>query len=133
MTDAYVPFTGPPTWQHAACRGEDPELPLERASDGTLGYRAPAVIALTGLTYRQLDYWVRVGYLHPHNNALGSGTARIWPPPEVAVAATMARLVHAGLDVGIAADAARQLHQRRNRVTAGIAPGVTVTVRPVTP
>ena len=26
MTDAYVPLTGPPTWQHAACRGEDPEL-----------------------------------------------------------------------------------------------------------
>jgi WhiB family redox-sensing transcriptional regulator len=26
MTDAYVPLTGPPAWQHAACRGEDPEL-----------------------------------------------------------------------------------------------------------
>jgi WhiB family transcriptional regulator, redox-sensing transcriptional regulator len=26
MTDAYVPLTGPPTWHHAACRGEDPEL-----------------------------------------------------------------------------------------------------------
>jgi hypothetical protein len=26
VTDAYVPLTGPPTWQHAACRGEDPEL-----------------------------------------------------------------------------------------------------------
>jgi WhiB family redox-sensing transcriptional regulator len=26
VTDAYVPLTGPPTWQHAACRGEDPEM-----------------------------------------------------------------------------------------------------------
>jgi hypothetical protein len=26
MTDAYVPLSGPPTWHHAACRGEDPEL-----------------------------------------------------------------------------------------------------------
>jgi WhiB family redox-sensing transcriptional regulator len=26
MTDAYVPLTGPPTWHHAACRGEDPEM-----------------------------------------------------------------------------------------------------------
>jgi WhiB family redox-sensing transcriptional regulator len=26
VTDAYVPLTGPPTWQHAACRDEDPEL-----------------------------------------------------------------------------------------------------------
>jgi WhiB family redox-sensing transcriptional regulator len=26
VTDAYVPLTGPPAWQHAACRGEDPEL-----------------------------------------------------------------------------------------------------------
>jgi WhiB family redox-sensing transcriptional regulator len=42
MTDAYVPLTGPPTWQHAACRGEDPEMwypfssssPLLRNPDG---------------------------------------------------------------------------------------------------
>jgi len=39
VTDAYVPLTGPPTWHHAACRGEDPELwfpigPLELNPDG---------------------------------------------------------------------------------------------------
>lgn len=76
-----------------------------------------------GLSYRQLDYWVRVGYLRPGNPTGGSGTVRSWPDDELAVAQTMARLVAAGLTVAAAHMVARG--------DAEIAPGVRVLVEPV--
>jgi DNA-binding transcriptional MerR regulator len=36
------------------------------------------VCRLTGVTYRQLDYWVRTGLVLPHTCARGSGTHRRW-------------------------------------------------------
>jgi Fe2+ or Zn2+ uptake regulation protein len=34
-----------------------------------------------GLTYRRLDWWVRAGYLHPHQQG-GTGNTRTWPPSQ---------------------------------------------------
>jgi DNA-binding transcriptional MerR regulator len=61
-----------------------------------------------GITYRQLDYWSRQGWLRPATPANGSGTRREWTNDELAVAARMAKLVNAGLPPNIAADAARK-------------------------
>lgn len=71
-----------------------------------------------GITYRQLVYWTDRGYLHP---AAGSTLrSRSWPASEVPVAATMRRLVAAGLPPAVAARVARG--------DTEIAPGVRVTV-----
>jgi len=41
------------------------------------------VCHLTGVTYRQLDYWVRAGLVRPHVCARGSGTHRRWSLDDV--------------------------------------------------
>lgn len=58
-------------------------------------------------TYRQIDWWIRRGYLLPDNPNPGSGAARIWTNDELGVLRRMALLVKAGLSPEIAAKAAR--------------------------
>lgn len=70
-------------------------------------YNAADVPAAIGVTYRQLDYWVRKGYLEPENVECGSGHQRLFPPDEFAVALTMAHLVRGGFTVDQAARLAR--------------------------
>lgn len=42
------------------------------------------VCQTVGITYRQLDYWVRTGAVDsPGNSHLGSGQRRVWSPEEV--------------------------------------------------
>lgn len=60
-----------------------------------------------GLTYRQLDYWTRQGYLRPVNPDPGSGVQRRWPEEELVVARLMRRLIAAGLKVEAAHRVAR--------------------------
>lgn len=36
------------------------------------------VCEITGVTYRRLDYWVRMGYVTPEIRGAGSGRARGW-------------------------------------------------------
>lgn len=63
---------------------------------------------LTGLSYRQVDFWTRSGYLHPVETSPGSGHQWMYPPSEVTAALLMATLVEAGLlpavAYGIASD-----------------------------
>ncbi len=73
-----------------------------------------------GLSYRQLDYWARQGYLHPERDGDGSGHARQWSPEELAVAETMARLVAAGIPPATAVRVARGETE--------IGPGIRVVV-----
>ena len=68
----------------------------------------PEVCRLAEISYRQLDYWVRKGYLRPDRPAAGSGTQRGFSPAEVAVARRIVQLVSFGLPPGDAADAARR-------------------------
>lgn len=37
-----------------------------------------------GLTYRQLDYWTRIGLVEPSRRAEGSGTQRMWSHDDLA-------------------------------------------------
>lgn len=77
----------------------------------------PEVLERTGATYRQLDYWIRAGYLHPlrRRGGEGTGSPRVWPDAE-----RMAILACAGLTLPAAHHAARHdgfLPGRRYRVT----------------
>lgn len=58
---------------------------------------APEILERTGITYRQLDHWTRIGYLRPDNGSPGSGNSRRYPATEADVADLMARLVGIGM------------------------------------
>ena len=69
----------------------------------------PAATADLDLTYRQLDYWTRVGDLNATMPAPGSGYVRTWSGEELNVARLIARLGRAGILAGRAAELARVL------------------------
>lgn len=71
------------------------------------GYGVAQDLLIFGLTYRQLDYWCRRGYLRPTLPTPGSGCRRVFSLYEVGVAALMIRLVGAGVTVEGAHRAAR--------------------------
>jgi len=72
-----------------------------------------------GLSYRQLDYWTRQGWLLPTQEYAGPGFPRAWPRRERSVAVLMARLVDAGVVPAVAARAARRVVQGSGSVDLG--------------
>lgn len=61
-----------------------------------------------GLTYRQVDYYVRTGRLKPQGEAEpGTGYSRDFSEAEVLVAVRLAKLLRAGVGLPEAAKAAR--------------------------
>lgn len=49
-------------------------------------YSAPDVCNAAGISYRQLDYWCRVGLIHPSGgDAQGSGSRRRFSPHDLAI------------------------------------------------
>lgn len=71
--------------------------------------RLSDVLAGTGVTYRQLDYWTRQGWVRPEVEAAGSGYARAWHPDEARVVAILGRLAAAGVAPPAAARVTRDL------------------------
>lgn len=57
---------------------------------------AKAFTRRTGLTYRQMDHWVRRGVLVPLTGARGSGSRREFDELEIEVATTLRSLVKFG-------------------------------------
>jgi hypothetical protein len=48
------------------------------------GYRSAQVCRATGVSYRMLDYWCRIGLVHPSiSQPVGSGTVRRWSAEDV--------------------------------------------------
>ena len=66
-------------------------------------YSSAEVARLAGITYRQVDYWVRIGLLRTAEPVEGSGTARRFAAVEVNVARVVAALHSAGVGEGSAA------------------------------
>lgn len=101
------------------------------ASVGATGLRVCAhhVKDELGITYRQLDFAVRAGYLFPDRTwkgrGRGSGSPRTWPEEELAVARLMGRLSAIGLPLAKAAELARSGEARHE-----IAPGIFIEVTP---
>jgi hypothetical protein len=58
--------------------------------DGT--YSTDEVCAITGITYRQADYWARTGAVEPLVGARGSGSRRRWTAHEVCAVQALAQL-----------------------------------------
>lgn len=58
-----------------------------------MSHNSAKVMELTGLSYRQLDYWARKGWLNP----VITDRERSWPKLQVQKAQIMASLVKIGL------------------------------------
>lgn len=71
----------------------------DQAPDGCL--TSMALIARTGITFRQLDYWTRTDLMHPLPRPADadSGTPRYYPLTEVHRAATLRWLLNAGISL----------------------------------
>jgi DNA-binding transcriptional MerR regulator len=91
-----------------------------------------SVCVRAGITYRNLDYWCRAGYLptserHSH---LGSGYPRDFTEAEAEHVAALARLVKAGIRLDVASKALREQTDDGAIPASLILPGgVTVTTR----
>ena len=46
-------------------------------------YSSKEAAKLSGISYRQLDYWTRLGVIKPEQEAKGTGTARRWSPIQI--------------------------------------------------
>ena len=68
--------------------------------DQDIGYRAPQVCSLVGITYRQLDYWARTGLIKPSiQSAQGSGTQRRYSFTDIVQLKVVKRLLDAGMSL----------------------------------
>lgn len=47
-------------------------------------HSTPEACRLTGASFREIDYWDRVGVLHPTHPANGSGSRRLWSDRDIA-------------------------------------------------
>jgi DNA-binding transcriptional MerR regulator len=66
--------------------------------NGTMsGYSTQEVADLVGVSYRQVDYWVRQGVLTPLEDAHGSGTHRRWSDDDLVELRLVASLRRLGL------------------------------------
>ncbi|MHB8333925.1 MAG: MerR family transcriptional regulator [Acidimicrobiales bacterium] len=71
----------------------------------TTGFSGPLVCRLTGVTYRQLDYWARTGLVTPSiTPATGSGSKRAYSYGDV----LEVKVIKSLLDAGVALAKARQ-------------------------
>jgi DNA-binding transcriptional MerR regulator len=62
------------------------------------GYRAPEVVKLVGVTYRQLDYWARTGLVKPSiRDATGSGTQRLYGFRDLVLLRSIKHLLDTGV------------------------------------
>lgn len=60
------------------------------------------------MTYRQLDYWTRLGYVKTTGApSPGSGGRRAWPAEEIEIAGRMVKLRDEGYELRLAARIAR--------------------------
>jgi hypothetical protein len=94
--------------------------------------RAPAVelssadlAAAACITFRQVDYWVRVGILRTLYPVEGSGSRRVFHPVEVRVARAVARLSDLGIEGPIVRHVAAMVRLGRRESKYG---GWSVTV-----
>ena len=72
----------------------------------TTGFSGPTVCRLTGVTYRQLDYWARTGLVTPSiTPARGSGSKRAYSYGDVLEVKVIKSLLDAGLSLARARQA----------------------------
>jgi DNA-binding transcriptional MerR regulator len=85
----------------------------------TTGFSGPTVCRLTGVTYRQLDYWARTGLVTPSiTPAQGSGSKRSYSYSDVLEVKVIKSLLNSGVSLSRARQAVECL---RNSLGADLA------------
>jgi len=83
------------------------------------GFSGPTVCRLTGVTYRQLDYWARTGLVTPSiTPAQGSGSKRAYSYSDVLEVKVIKSLLNSGISLSRARQAVECL---RNSLGADLA------------
>ncbi|GAA2183739.1 MerR family transcriptional regulator [Brooklawnia cerclae] len=78
-----------------------------------LGFRGPVACSVTGITYRQLDYWARTGLVTPEiRRADGSGTQRLYSFRDILMLKVVKKLLDAGISLHQIRTAIDHLRQR---------------------
>lgn len=103
-----------------------PRCPSCTGESHSGGLCAPCLLVDLGISYRQLDYWVRQGWLRPERDRRGTGVPRRWPEAELAVARRMVRLTAAGFPPALAHRFARDLWP-----DGEIAPGIWISAEEI--
>ena len=81
--------------------------------ENEVGYRAPQVCRLVGITYRQLDYWARTDLLKPSlQDAQGSGSQRRYSFLDIIQLKVIKRLLDAGMSLNKIRSAVEILRQQ---------------------
>lgn len=76
------------------------DIPLPGLADDLVGYRGPAVCKVTGVTYRQLDYWTTTGLVSPSvRSAEGSGSQRLYSFEDVLQLKVIKQLLNTGVSL----------------------------------
>ncbi len=84
-------------------------------------YTSQEACRLAGVSYRQLDYWVRQMVIKPTQGARGSGSARGWSATEVVQLRVMSELREAGVSLQKIRRAVSWLRKALPRVAAPLA------------
>ena len=79
--------------------GDEKEPSTRRRVEMELGYRAPQVCHLVGITFRQLDYWARTNLIVPSLRSGLSGNARLYSFRDVVLTNVVKSLLDAGLSL----------------------------------
>ncbi len=65
-----------------------------------VGFRGPVAAKAADITYRQLDYWARIGLVTPEvRGASGSGSARLYSFRDILMLKVIKRLLSAGVSL----------------------------------
>lgn len=89
------------------------------------------VVRITGITFRRLDNWARLGYLRVPVIGKGKGSGREWPESEIKAAVLIDRITAGGVVAATAAKIARLLvdtPSEKTKRSARISAGVWVVV-----
>lgn len=87
--------------------------PESAASRSDVGFRGPVAQKAAGITYRQLDYWARSGFVVPSiRGAKGSGSARLYSFQDILVLKVVKRLIDTGVSVQRIRAAVEALRER---------------------
>lgn len=88
---------------------DHPESPVSQETlfDGNfapmpddVGFRGPVAAKAADITYRQLDYWARIGLVIPEvRDASGSGSARLYSFRDILMLKVIKRLLSAGVSL----------------------------------
>lgn len=99
---------------------ENPDGPAALPGQ-TVGYRGPQVCQITGVTYRQLDYWTRTNLIHPSvAEATGSGSQRLYGFRDLVIIKIIKGLLDTGISLQNVRKALVQLDQLDATELSGI-------------